>query len=333
MPIRPSPKKRKLCHPNSASPETWDGLSTTPLTAKALREFDRRSRQLERENAARRELLLRQDYGLRPRRAVTNESEHVDSADRFLQQCSSQSLSRVKKFATHGGPDLRHLRGCQCPPVAGKKIIEATSSSLGSLKRKQGSKSAKNSVTTTNGTYPTPKPDFYDGARPEQLERKILEELSGLVVPSRREDYPIAPNFFMEAKGPEGNQSLADRQIYYDLAAGERAQAALLAYQQSSSDQRSLDRTLGFTYVGGTLKLIAAHINKLLGTKAWLEYVMTKVKAWAMNSDSDTFRKGATAYRNARDWAERQRNEAIRQANKMVRDQTPAADVTKTTWM
>lgn len=185
----------------------------------------------------------------------------------------------------------------------------------------------------TDGTYPTPKPDFYDGARPEQLERKILEELSGLVVPSRREDYPIAPNFFMEAKGPEGNQSLADRQIYYDLAAGERAQAALLAYQQSSSDQRSLDRTLGFTYVGGTLKLIAAHINKLLGTKAWLEYVMTKVKAWAMNSDSDTFRKGATAYRNARDWAERQRNEAIRQANKMVRDQTPAADVTKTTWM
>ncbi|GAB1729059.1 hypothetical protein NU195Hw_Modified_127t2 [Hortaea werneckii] len=155
MPIRPSPKKRKLCHPNSASPETWDGLSTTPLTAKALREFDRRSRQLERENAARRELLLRQDYGLRPRRAVTNESEHVDSADRFLQQCSSQSLSRVKKFATHGGPDLRHLRGCQCPPVAGKKIIEATSSSLGSLKRKQGSKSAKNSVTTTSTTTTT----------------------------------------------------------------------------------------------------------------------------------------------------------------------------------
>lgn len=176
----------------------------------------------------------------------------------------------------------------------------------------------------TDGTYPAPKPDFYDGALSQQLERNILEELSGLVVPSRQDDYPIAPNFFMEAKGPEGNQSVADRQIYYDLAAGERAQAALLAYQQSSSDQRSLAHTLGFTYVGGMLKLIAAHINQPLRPGSRLEYVMTKVKAWAMISDSDTFRKGATAYRNARDWAERQRSEAIQQANERAKNQALA---------
>lgn len=111
----PPPKKRKLCDPTSPPPGVMDGLSTTPLTSKALREFNRRSTQLERENVARCELPPRRDYGLRARRAIANESEQVDSADRFLQQCSSQCLSRVKKFATHGGPDLRHLRGVRKP--------------------------------------------------------------------------------------------------------------------------------------------------------------------------------------------------------------------------
>jgi hypothetical protein len=39
-----------------------------------------------------------------------------------------------------------------------------------------------------------------------------------------------------------------------------------------------------------------------------------------MTSDPETFRKGATAYRNARDWTKEQRDEAIRRANERVND-------------
>ncbi|ERF73248.1 hypothetical protein EPUS_03080 [Endocarpon pusillum Z07020] len=39
-----------------------------------------------------------------------------------------------------------------------------------------------------------------------------------------------------------------------------------------------------------------------------------------MTDTVDTFRQGATAYRNARDWAKEQRDEAIKRANKRVND-------------
>ncbi|KFY83230.1 hypothetical protein V500_10127, partial [Pseudogymnoascus sp. VKM F-4518 (FW-2643)] len=38
------------------------------------------------------------------------------------------------------------------------------------------------------------------------------------------------------------------------------------------------------------------------------EYVMTQIKTWGLTGDADTFRKGAAAYRNGRDWAKRQRD-------------------------
>lgn len=39
-----------------------------------------------------------------------------------------------------------------------------------------------------------------------------------------------------------------------------------------------------------------------------------------MTRNLDTLRQGATAYRNARDWAKEQRDEAIRRANERVND-------------
>lgn len=50
------------------------------------------------------------------------------------------------------------------------------------------------------------------------------------------------------------------------------------------------------------------------------EYYVHQLKGWSMTSDFETFRQGATAYRNARDWAKEQRDEAIRRANGRVGD-------------
>jgi hypothetical protein len=42
---------------------------------------------------------------------------------------------------------------------------------------------------------------------------------------------------------------------------------------------------------------------------------MHQLKGWSMTGDPETFRQGAKAYRNARDWAEQQRDETIMRAN------------------
>jgi hypothetical protein len=45
------------------------------------------------------------------------------------------------------------------------------------------------------------------------------------------------------------------------------------------------------------------------------EYHMNQLKGWTMTSDPETFRQGATWYRNARDWAKEKRDEFIEAAN------------------
>ncbi|KAH7009488.1 hypothetical protein EDB80DRAFT_838185 [Ilyonectria destructans] len=50
-------------------------------------------------------------------------------------------------------------------------------------------------------------------------------------------------------------------------------------------------------------------------------YVMTQIDTWSLTGYSESFRKGAAAYRNGRDWAKEKRDEAIERANKMAREE------------
>jgi hypothetical protein len=50
---------------------------------------------------------------------------------------------------------------------------------------------------------------------------------------------------------------------------------------------------------------------------------MSQVKAWALTSDPDSFRQGVTAFRNARDWAQEQRDAHITAANERARSSNP----------
>ncbi|EDN10992.1 predicted protein [Histoplasma mississippiense (nom. inval.)] len=59
-----------------------------------------------------------------------------------------------------------------------------------------------NLAPLTDGTLAQAKPDHFYGARPEQLDRQIRNELSDHIIPSTQDDLPMVPNFFLEAKGP-----------------------------------------------------------------------------------------------------------------------------------
>lgn len=66
--------------------------------------------------------------------------------------------------------------------------------------------------------------------------------------------------------------------------------------------------------------MYATHPTKPSSPGAQPGYVMTQVDSWSLTGSPKSFRQGATAYRNGRDWAKRQRNQAIAHANKRAPD-------------
>jgi hypothetical protein len=168
----------------------------------------------------------------------------------------------------------------------------------------------------TDGTLVPGNPDIYYGARPEQLDRRVRKELSGHIIPSTQDDLPIAPNFLLAAKGPDGSLAVAGRQACYDGALGARGMHSLQSYGQEDSSYDNNASTITSIYHGGTLKMFTSHPSQPASPGDRCEYYMSQLNTWGMTGNIQTFRQGATAYRNARDWAKEQREEAIRRANK-----------------
>ncbi|KAI1318801.1 hypothetical protein F5Y16DRAFT_391561 [Xylariaceae sp. FL0255] len=177
----------------------------------------------------------------------------------------------------------------------------------------------------TDGSLVPGNPDRYHGSRPEQLDRQVRAELSGHLVPSTQHDRPIAPNFFLHVKGPDGSLAVVERQACYDGALGARGIRSLQTYGNAGSDFDNKAYTITSTYHGGTLKMYTSHPLPPASPGARCEYVTTQIKAYALTSDGDAFRTGAGAYRNARDWAKQVRDEAIEKANEAVTRDEPSS--------
>ncbi|KAH7021752.1 hypothetical protein B0J12DRAFT_705367 [Macrophomina phaseolina] len=154
--------------------------------------------------------------------------------------------------------------------------------------------------------------------RIEQLSRKVRDELGGQIIPSTQHDLPVAPNFFLAAKGPDGSLAVAGRQACYDGALGARGMHGLQSYQQDEPIYDNNAYTITSIYHGGQLKMYTSHVAPPRSPGGRPEYHMSQINTWGMTGNADTFRQGARAYRNARDWAKEQRDEAIRQANERV---------------
>jgi hypothetical protein len=61
----------------------------------------------------------------------------------------------------------------------------------------------------TDGTLVDAKPDYYDGAHPEQIDKQIREQLASVIIPSTLQHAPCLPNLFAEGKGPDGSAAVA----------------------------------------------------------------------------------------------------------------------------
>ena len=172
----------------------------------------------------------------------------------------------------------------------------------------------------TDGTLSPGNPDLFHGAHPEQLNRRIRNELRGQIVPSTQEDLPMAPNFFLAAKGPDGSLAVAGRQASYDGALGTRGIQSLQSYGNPELIYDNNAYTITSIYHGGTLKLYTSHPGRSAGPENRPEYYMNQLGAFAMTNNADTCRQGATAYRNTRDWAKDKRDGFIEAANGRIPD-------------
>lgn len=179
----------------------------------------------------------------------------------------------------------------------------------------------------TDGSITKAKPDLYDGARPADLDKSIRRQLSESIEPSSNKSAPLLPNFFLEGKGPDGRAPVNELQALYDGAVGERGMLDLSLYIDPESLQYNVAHTITSTYHGGTgdLTIYSTHAVESTSTQRPMEFRMTQLNGWKMTGNADAFRQGATALRNAREWAKEKREELIFAANSKPPNSEPLA--------
>ena len=180
----------------------------------------------------------------------------------------------------------------------------------------------------TDDTIPRPMPDYFDGARREDIHGAVKDELEKMIIPTGHGRDPALPNFFLEAKGHRGGADVAQRQACYDGAVGARAMHSLQNYGRDEPIYDGNAYALSSTYHAGTgtLQMYAHHPTKPTTPGGQSEYHMTQVKAYAMTSDRDACVDGLKAFRNGREWAKEQRDKSIEAANAKARGLGPPQD-------
>ncbi|KAM3441687.1 hypothetical protein MY4824_001465 [Beauveria thailandica] len=178
----------------------------------------------------------------------------------------------------------------------------------------------------TNGTTVDAVPDLYDGSYPKQVSKMVRQDLNKTIAPTTHGRAPLAPNFFVEAKAPRGGADVAKRQACLDGAVGARAMHTLQNYGEAPVYDGNA-RTFSSTYHAGTgtLQLYAHHITGPMVEGELPEYHMTQLRTFGMTDTRETFIAGATAFRNARDIAQKQRETFIQAANGRASQTRPAA--------
>jgi len=148
--------------------------------------------------------------------------------------------------------------------------------------------------------------------------------LDRLVVPTNHANEPVPPNFFLDVKSHKGSPAVVRRQACLDGAYGARAMHSLQSYREEVPTYTAEVHAYSSTYSDGVLKLYAHQVTAPTGSDGQPEYLMTQISCHALTDDRSAFVAGATAYRNAKDLAQRHRDELIQRANAKARDLSPS---------
>ncbi|RMD41770.1 hypothetical protein DV735_g3372, partial [Chaetothyriales sp. CBS 134920] len=191
----------------------------------------------------------------------------------------------------------------------------------GRKQHRHGADHVFNNLEPLDEDLPKPKPDQYDGAQPESIERCVRRDLGQYIVPCTNTARPAVPNFILEAKGDGGRADILKRQACHHGALGARAVHQLDNYQAAEPQYNHHAKSFSSTYHHGTstLALYSHHITQPKVPGGQPEYHMTKLDGFDMTGNPRSFREGATALRNLRDLSQTYRNSAINHANQVAR--------------
>ena len=162
------------------------------------------------------------------------------------------------------------------------------------------------------------KPDIYYGARPEQVHEKLRNMLNHYIVPSTTDTRPCAPNLFVEVKQLSGTALVMMSQACFGGALGARCIHKLQTFDMEEPSYDNKAYTISVTYQDGQMKIFAHHIAQPNGPGTEPEYYMNLLRPCAITENRKALVRGITAFRNAKDWAESQRNAAIERANALI---------------
>ena len=165
-------------------------------------------------------------------------------------------------------------------------------------------------------------PDGYDGAKPALVDLRVRTDLDEHITPSTSKHLPIAPNFLREDKSAKGRADVAQNQAMHDGAVGARGILRLQNYGNSTMVFDGNAYTVSSTYLDGQLKMYATHPGPAANDAGEPQYYMTQLDTYALTGNMNGFRSGVSAYRNAREWAQQQRDDLIASANCVARRQS-----------
>lgn len=177
-------------------------------------------------------------------------------------------------------------------------------------------------------------PDIYDGADSTDLDPAILTELNSFLQPLVEKKCPVAPNFFGVFKGPKTDFFVAENQARYAGAIGARAIHKLRSFAvegpEMMYDNNAYTITAVYHVRVGILRLYGHRPIEPSVPGGSMRYRMTLIRSFAMDDSPDAFRRGVTAFRNAREWAMRKRNECIAAANAKTQSTTTTQNTATT---
>lgn len=169
----------------------------------------------------------------------------------------------------------------------------------------------------TDGSIAKASPDLYDGADSCEVDKEILNELSTFIKPLKRGKTPVVPNFFAEIKSPSAGKAIAEQQARYDGAIGSRAIHALrsIAVEDPNTVYDNNAYTITAIYFSEIIQLNAHRPVEPSVPGGPTRYKMSLIRSYSLNEGPASFRDGVIAFRNAREWAKRKRDEFIAEAN------------------
>ncbi|EXJ82323.1 hypothetical protein A1O3_06136 [Capronia epimyces CBS 606.96] len=174
------------------------------------------------------------------------------------------------------------------------------------------------------------KPDVYYGAQPSVINPRVRSDLGKHIIPSTTTSRPVAPNFFLEGKGPKGQTDVLQRQALYNGALGARAMHSLQNYGTNTPVYDNNAYSFSSTYHDGQLRVYATHPTQSTVPERQSDYHMTQVRSFSLTDTHDRFREGVTAYRNIRDLAKEQRDSFIEKANQKTSQMRTSTSTTFT---